>query len=272
MLHKTIPLIRKATLTTYIHEESETRKGQIPVRPAVIVLPGGAYGYIEHREGEPAALTFMKEGFNTFVLNYSIKEESVFPNPLEEISLAVWTVRKNCEAWNIDPNKITVLGFSAGACICSMLSTQWDNDEMIKRLNIPKEGNRPNAVVMGYGAASNKGVMEEAKYIPDFLGKISRDMTPELELIDYINKDTAPTFIWHTRNDRNVPCKQPLQYAQKLFEFDIPFEIHVFDGARHGLSVCNYLSAYKDPDLLDAPNLKEWVPLCVNWLFRIFKI
>ena len=74
MIHKVIALCkeRDVTLTTYIHDQSEQGKFQIEKRPAIIIMPGGAYSFLSDTEGEPVALTFLKEGYNTFVLRYSV--------------------------------------------------------------------------------------------------------------------------------------------------------------------------------------------------------
>ncbi|WP_265455250.1 alpha/beta hydrolase [Enterococcus sp. HY326] len=272
MLNQTINLIRQATLTTYIHDQSANGKGQIPLRPALIILPGGAYSFLSDTEAEPVALTFMEAGFNTFVLRYSVKEASVFPNPLEEISLAVWTVRQRAAEWQINPDAIVAVGFSAGACIAGMLSSQWEDENLLRRLGIPPEGNKPNAVVMAYGATSNQRLLATAEVIPEDLGKIARDRTPELELINYVNEKTAPTFLWQTRYDQNVPAEQALQYAQKLFDYQIPYELHIFQGGRHGLSVNNSLSSYKDKEQEKTKNVSFWVPMCINWLYSLFDL
>ena len=74
MIHKVIALCkeRDVTLTTYIHDQSERGKFQIEKRPAIIIMPGGAYSFLSDTEGEPVALTFLREGYNTFVLRYSV--------------------------------------------------------------------------------------------------------------------------------------------------------------------------------------------------------
>lgn len=276
MLHETINFTEdgRVNLKTYIHDDYQTENGTffIQERPAIIVLPGGAYGFLADHEGEPVALTFMKEGFNTFVLNYSVGEYSSYPNPLIEISKAVWEVRSRAQEWHINPNQIVVMGFSAGAGISAMLGTQWHTKGLNEILNIPYGGNKPNAVVMGYGAASNTDLQKNADYIPPILGKIARDLTPELDIINYVSKETVPTFIWHTRYDQFVPSIQPLQLAQKFYEYDIPYELHMFEEGRHGMSVCNNLSSYQDEDIHRYSSVQMWVRMCVNWLYHMFEL
>ncbi len=123
MLHKTIPLREgsAATLTTYIHDQSSQGEFQIQNRPAIIVMPGGAYAFLSDTEAEPVALTFLKEGYNTFVLRYSVGDACTYPEILEEVSLAIWQVRSHAKEWYTNPEAIVVMGFSAGACLAAML-------------------------------------------------------------------------------------------------------------------------------------------------------
>ena len=74
MIHETVSLGKgeKVTLTTYIHDQSEQERFQIEKRPAIIIMPGGAYSYLADAEGEPVALTFLKEGYNTFAIPWGM--------------------------------------------------------------------------------------------------------------------------------------------------------------------------------------------------------
>ena len=114
MLHKIINLSSdgRVNLQTYIHDNVKNDH-RIKNRPALIILPGGAYSFLSDRESEPVAITFMKEGFNTLVLNYSVGDYSEYPNPLEEVSKAIWIVRQNSEEWGINPDAIALIGFSS---------------------------------------------------------------------------------------------------------------------------------------------------------------
>ena len=141
MLHKTIPLREgsAATLTTYIHDQSSQGEFQIQNRPAIIVMPGGAYAFLSDTEAEPVALTFLKEGYNTFVLRYSVGDACTYPQILEEVSLAIWQVRSHAKEWYTNPEAIVVMGFSAGACLAAMSATQWNTPGLAERLGLAPE-------------------------------------------------------------------------------------------------------------------------------------
>ena len=180
MLHESINFTDdgRVNMRTYVHDRTCDGTA-LPKRPAIVVLPGGAYAYLSDKEGEPVALTFMKEGYNTFVLNYSVGEESVFPNPLDEVSSAIWMIRQHAEEWGSDPDAIVVMGFSAGAGVAALAATQWNTPGLTERLGIPEGGNKPNAAVIAYGGTMYEGFFDDAKYVPPDLGKIARDSTPE---------------------------------------------------------------------------------------------
>ena len=104
------------------------------------MLPGGAYAFLSDTEAEPVALTFLKEGFNTFVLRYSVGKFCTYPEILEEVSKAIWAVRSRAKEWHIDPDAIVLMGFSAGACIAGMSATQWNTPGLAARLGVPPRG------------------------------------------------------------------------------------------------------------------------------------
>lgn len=272
MIHKTIKFTSdsRVTLQTYIHDKYNSHF-QIKKRPALIILPGGAYSFLSERESEPVAITFMKEGFNVFILNYSVGDYSKYPAPLEEVSKAIWEVRRNSEEWGINPDSIGLVGFSAGAVIAAMAGTQWNTVNLAERLGIPLGMNRPNAVVFGYGASLTSTIMDDPTVFKPKLGKIATDRTPELDIVNYVGPHTPPFFIWHTRYDNHVPAINPLLLAEALQKYDLPYELHLFQAGQHGMSVSNNLSAFNEPGLRH-PNVDMWVPLCTNWLYDIFNL
>ena len=84
-----------------------------------------------------------------------------------------------------------------------------------------------------------------------------------------------PLFIWHNRYDKFVPAINPVMIAGKMIEYGLPFELHLFQGGEHGMSVCNNLSSYagEHREINDRnPNVAMWVPMCVNWINGLFNI
>lgn len=245
-------------------------------RPAVIVCPGGAYTFLADREGEPVALSFMQQGFDAFVLRYSLGENSAYPAPLEEISKAVWLVRSHADEWNIDPDQITVCGFSAGGHLCTLLGTQWNTPGLCQRLQIPDGGNRPNAMVLCYAttgefstqkedtARSTKGVGRVACGVGAMM---QPPVTPEAITINYVSENTAPAFIWQGREDF-LNVRENIHFAEQLYQHGVPFELHIFGNGGHGMSLCTPLTSYGFDNY--PPNMDQWFPLCVGWLKNLY--
>lgn len=258
----------RVNLKTYI---PDIYAPDAPLRPAMIACPGGAWSWLAPYEGEQVALTFVKEGFAGFVLNYSIGDYSEYPNPLVELCWAIMTVRKNAAKWHIDPDKIAVTGFSAGSTIAAMAATQWMDPVIEKTLGEPKEMYRPNAAVLCYGCNDLSNIFDEDNDAAASmkLGKLATDRTPQTSIAKYVTKDTAPMFFFHTSTDEIVPVKNTWLVAEKLDEVGIPFEMHIFGRGPHGMSVNNRMTARKED--IDA-GVTQWVPLCVMWLDKVFGI
>jgi acetyl esterase/lipase len=242
-----------------------------PKRPAIIILPGGAFTFLSDREAEPVALTFAKEGFHTFVLNYSVGDYSEFPNPLADASKAIWEVRRNADDWGIEKDSIALMGFSAGACVAAMSATQWNTPGLAERVGTPKDGIKPNAAVIGYGASLLSTIFDahDEDIIVPAPGKISADRTPELDVVNYVGPHTAPMFFWHNRYDKLVSVINPILMAEAMTKCKLPFEMHIFQNGEHGMSVNNMLSNPLGEGL--DPSVGMRVPLCSQWLRLIFR-
>jgi acetyl esterase/lipase len=270
VIHKKIYLSEdnKAYLVTYIHDrykqEWEDVGNWIPeARPAVLILPGGGYAYCSEREGEPVVYPFLCAGYNAFYLVYRTGDDSFYPNPLDDAAKAVWEIRRNAKEWGISPDKIAVGGFSAGGNLASVLGTQWHRGDLEERLGIPKGGSKPNAMIISYGAVS----FGNAPPVNTKAGAITRQRPAELNSVDFIDEHTPPAFIWHTMEDEKVPVSGALILANKCLEKKVPFELHIYQNGRHGLSLNTDLTAY---GMKPAVNVDTWVPLCIKWLNNLF--
>ena len=278
MKHQTITLDsdNRSTLTTYIHDRSAQAEFQIKRRPGIIIMPGGAFSFLADWEAEPVALTFLKEGYNTFLLRYSVGDACTYPEILEEVSRAIWTVRSRAEEWGTDPDAVVLMGFSAGACLCAMSATQWNTPGLAQRLGVPEEGIKPNGAVICYGAWDNTNTIQhDPRYYNPEAARIAKDCTPELDFINYAGPQMPPLFIWHNRYDKFVPAVNPVMIAARMLELDLPFELHLFQGGSHGMSVCNCLNCYQgeyQKEAAENPNVGMWVPMCVNWINKLFHI
>lgn len=228
---------RNVTLTSYIQDISPEQK-HLDKRPAILVLPGGGYFMCSDREAEPVALAYLAEGYNAFVLRYSILEHSTFPNPLDDACNAISLIRENAEKFNIFPDKIAVIGFSAGGHLAAYLSNT--------------EGYRPNASILCYPSILNS--MAEKLH--------NHESTNVNELV---TGDTPPTFLFSTADDSLVPIMNSVKYAEALAENSVPFEVHIFRSGSHGLSLAKKATGPINEDAA------QWFKLSVKWLSDIFE-
>lgn len=248
----------------YLHENPPIAFDDKMERPAVVVCPGGGYNHLSEREADPIALEYLAKGFNTFVLYYSLNENAVFPNPIIDLSKTLKIIRENAAEWHIIPNKIAVLGFSAGGHLAASLGVHWNLPEVVQKSDCFNGENQPNALILCYPAITTRGWLAH-KY-EKFIG--NRDAEEIKKLLDcslYVGSHTPATFLLHTFWDNAVPVQESLTFANALEENDIPFEMHIFPNGRHGLGLGDKETA-RYPDA----SLEQWMPLSIRWLKRLF--
>lgn len=234
---------------------------------AMLVIPGGGYsGICDDREGEPIALSYMAQGFQCFVLHYSVMKEAKFPQPLIEASLAVKWIRDNAERFHIDPDRIFACGFSAGGHLCASLGTLWNTEEVIKGANIKPGENKIRAMVPVYAVLSANTDTHHGT----FCNIAGNENPTKDELMKYsldlcVNDDTVPAYIVHTAQDRTVPVNNSMLFAQALDRNHIPFELHIYQKGIHGMALANEMTADGHPELMNKA-MSKWVKNSAEWL------
>ena len=243
----------KAVMNCFLH-------GGKKIRAAVVVCPGGAYKTLADYEGDVVALKYYKAGFNAFTVKYSVGELATFPAPLTDLSVAIKTIRANAKNWNVDSEKIAVLGFSAGGHLALSLGTLWNNPEIVKAAGCEKEENKPNAIISCYGVTGARfWLYHRALFDVLTKGRTEQEGKNLLHNPKNVGAHTPPVFLWHTFNDTAVPVDEAIELMSALSKHDVPFESHIYPNGRHGLGLAN-----EDKDL------KAWHKLSVNWLKRLF--
>lgn len=231
----------EVTLTAYICELSPEMPN-MDKRPAMLVLPGGAYRFCSDREAEPIALEYIAKGFNAFVLRYSLNENAAFPQPLDDAVAALKLIRANADKWHINPEKVAAIGFSAGGHLCAALSTMGEE--------------KPDACVLGYPCI----LANMSKYLPAPIPSLDEKITPE----------TPPTFVFAASDDSMVPIENSLKYCIGLEKNKVPFELHVFQKGDHGFSTGTGV-VVADPKKQEVCKpAVYWVQRSIEWLEDIF--
>jgi len=253
MIHMRVPGSENATLEGYILD-CEITLGQFEMRPAVVICPGGGYMYCSPREAEPIALAYTARGFHAFILRYSVGWEAGGFRPLQEVSWVIGYLREHARQWHIDPDKIISCGFSAGGHLALSAGLLAEN--------------KPNAMVLGYPAASAPNMPGMNFMLQLLEGR--RDVTDrdaaKYDLVSHITADAPPVFIAATAQDLLTP-HGALAIAKKYSDLGKQYELHIFQYGPHGYALANEVSADGSLQNLDAA-YEQWHELSVQWLHR----
>ncbi len=204
---------------------------------AVIICPGGSYGRLAmDHEGWEVAEWFNEHGISAFVLKYRLPSDAIMEGksvgPLQDAQEAIRVVRRNARAWNIDPARIGIMGFSAGGHLASTLSTHYDEP-----VYIPSEPGsaRPDFALLIYPVISMQQAATHGESRKNLLGE-----DPPAELVNHfsnermVDGETPPAFLVHSADDKAVPVLNSIAYLQALQAEGIPAELHIYQEGGHG--------------------------------------
>ncbi len=237
-------------------------------RPAVVVVPGGGYEFVSKREGEPVATEFLSRGFQTFVLTYLCAPQGArYPEQLLEVASAVDYVKKHAKELCVNPDEVFVVGFSAGGHLTGNLAIEYASAS--EKAGVALDC-KPTAVGLCYPVISKihghqgsydnllKGYSEEEKAA----------LYPTLNLNEGVSENTPPAFLWATAEDQAVPPDNALRYALALDRQGIPYELHIYPRAWHGISTAK---AEINADHPDFPRISRWTEDCACF-FKLFTV
>jgi acetyl esterase/lipase len=225
-------------------------------RPCVLVCPGGGYGCRAEHEGTPFAQLFGLYGMFSGVIHYRVSPNR-FPAPFADVARAVRYVRANAEALGVDPDRIALMGFSAGGHLASTVGVQpklWLDPEDNLAQSVSA---RPDRLLLGYPVVSAVRDYHGGSF-KNLLGEelasdeeTRRKFSSEL----HVGKDAPPAFIFHTANDGAVPVQNALRLAEAYANAGVSHELHVFKDGPHGVGLA-----------LHIPKLKCWTELLLSWM------
>lgn len=226
---------------------------------AVVVVPGGGYGGLAgNLEGRQVADWFTARGFRAFILQYRLPANGyLLPLPLIDARRAVQMVRSRARDYFIAPNRIVMIGFSAGGHLAALAATQFVTGNPEADDPTDRVSSRPDYLVLGYpwiGAITTD--TSHISYCQSFklmeqCDTLKARYSPDL----FVTKDTPPTFWYHTFNDETVPLEQGVRFYEALIKAGVQSEAHIFASGPHGTGL-----GMGDEALDQWPNLLE------NWL------
>lgn len=254
----------EARLILYLHDAGTEMRTNHAVRPCVLICPGGGYAFCSEREQDPPALAFLAEGYQVGILVYSVKEQAARLRPLRQAALAMMELRENSGRWAIDPNRIAILGFSAGGHLAASLSTLWNNPRVRALVGTPEPPTvlRPDAMILCYPVITT-GHFSHQGSVRNVCGD-DASLQELLSIEKQVDEATPPAFIWHTMDDASVPVENSLMLVLALRAKGISAEYHLYSHGKHGLSMCN-----EEVGTVDE-RCASWFGLCLVWLNDLF--
>ena len=249
---------------------SVTESFTVQERPLILVCPGGGYHFTSEREAEIIAMQFNAMGYHTAVLRYSCKPAQ-FPTALLELSRAVAHLRAHAQKYMIDPERIAVLGFSAGGHLAASLGVFWNTEWFAKireeaGVALTAQEIKPDGLILAYPVITS-GEYAHRDSFTDLLGEERAKDSWWLEKMSLEKqnlKDVPPVFLWHTSYDSSVPLENSLYFATQLIKARKPLEYHIFPGDVHGISLADWRT--RSEKRMEDTAAVQWIGLVHTWL------
>lgn len=228
---------------------------------AVLICPGGGY-YLQAYdwEGTEFAKWFNRKGIAAFVLKYRLPHWTKPPCSehiaLDDASRAMRLIRSKAEGFNIDPDRLGVMGFSAGGHLASTLSTHFDAGDQEASDPIAQQSSRPDFSVLVYAVISGDSSIYHGGSFKNLLGE-----DPDPATVDYysgekqVTAETPPAILIHAADDKGVPFENSLVYFQALQQHGIKSALHIYAEGGHGFALAE-----------DRPHLSGWIELVSGWI------
>lgn len=230
---------------------------------AVVICPGGGYKILAyHKEGTDIAKWLNSKGISAVVLKYrlpnSVNNIEGRLSPFIDAQRALRLTRYNAKNWQIDSNKIGIMGFSAGGHLASTLGTHYEENIFITD-EIDTINCRPDFMILMYPVITFNEPYAHTGSRKKLLGE-----NVNQELFDYYSNElhittmTSPTFLIHASDDSSVPVENSLMFYEGLKAKGVDVEMHIFSKGGHGFGLA-----------IGNGKLEQWKELCVSWIKNI---
>jgi acetyl esterase/lipase len=205
---------------------------------AVIVCPGGGYQNLSmEKEGSDVARWLNSIGVTAFVLRYRLGPKYHHPIELGDAQRAIRTIRSHAATYRISPDRIGIMGFSAGGHLASSAGTHFDAGDSAAADPIDRASSRPDFLVLCYPVISFLNYIHQGSK-RNLLGenpdpKLVETMSSEMA----VTSETPPTFLFHTNADTGVPPENSMLFYMALRKAKVPAEIHIYQNGPHGVGL-----------------------------------
>lgn len=243
--------VTQPTLGIYLPAVSDASKA------AVLICPGGGYQILaDSHEGDDVAKVFNSYGIAAFVLKYRLPNDSCMTHkdivPLQDAQQALLMIRTHAKEWNINTDKVGIIGFSAGGHLAASVSVHFNDDYTQNPKHISL---RPSFSLLIYPVISFTDSLTHMGSRDNLIGK-----SPSADRIHYYSNEqqvtaqTPPAFLVHATNDDVVKVDNSIVYFKALEDYHIPAEMHIYEKGGHGFGLHN-------------PTTKEdWMQTAIHWL------
>lgn len=224
---------------------------------AVVIAPGGSYRALAmNHEGRQPANFFNSIGIAAFVLKYRLGPKYHHPVEIGDAQRAIRIVLARAAEWHVAPDRIGIMGFSAGGHLASTASTHFDSGRTDAADPADRVSSRPDFAILGYPVITLTESWTHQGSKTNLLGPnpdpgLARSLSNETQ----VTAATPPTFLFHTNADTTVPVENSVQYFLALRRAGVPAELHIFKDGAHGVGLA-----------LQDPTLSEWPKALANWM------
>lgn len=224
----------KPTLTVFLPDQQKA------VGAAVVICPGGGYGNVAtDHEGHQIGKWFNSFGVAGFMLDYRHRKRGYgHPAPLQDAQRAIRTVRARADEWKIAPDRIGIMGFSAGGHLASTAGTHFDKGDPKASDPIDRVSCRPDFLILCYPVIAFNEPYTHRGSQNNLLGPnadpaLVRSLSNEKQ----VTPQTPQTFLFHTDQDNGVPPDNSVQFYLALHRAGVPAEMHIYRKGPHGIGL-----------------------------------
>jgi acetyl esterase/lipase len=241
----------KPTLTVFLPV------GANPTKTGVVVAPGGSYTHLAmEKEGFAFARWLNERGVAAFVLQYRLGPKYHFPVELEDAQRAIRMVRAHAAEWGVAADHVGMWGSSAGGHLAATAGTKFDWGKQDASDVAEQQGSKPDFLILSYPVITFHEPDLHRNSLKYLLGD-----TPDPALVDslsaetQVTKDTPPSFLFATTDDKTVPVVNSVMFYTALVKAGVPAEMHIFQHGAHGAGLA-----------MGNPQLSDWPDLLAKWM------
>ncbi|TDH21327.1 alpha/beta hydrolase [Segetibacter sp. 3557_3] len=228
---------------------------------AVVICPGGGYSILAYEwEGVEVAKLLNAKGIAAFVLKYRLPDPkssiTQHLSPLLDAKRALRYVRANAGKWNIQKDRIGIMGFSAGGHLASTMLTQFNEGDKAAKDSIEQQSSRPDFGILVYPVISmSKPIMHQGSRNRLIGANPPSELAAKYSSELQVKKETPPTFLVHAMDDAGVPVENSLLFFQAMKDKGVTGELHVYPTGGHGFGLA-----------VGRGSLENWTTLCIEWM------